>query len=220
MPASSRRRASTRSSPPPTDHQDRHVRRSGEGHDGDADRGDRRHRRQRRSGAHHGARRRQGQRRGEKERVEHLMATLSSDVPGAGVEVSGGSSGHRRCRESACDESVRCRWRNRLPPLTASCGQRSRRADVEAVTATSRSGCGVPTLDGLGAGLGGAPARTTSSCWSNDGRSRSAARRDRAPNWSRLTTAWGSRVDSGRRVGVAVAQLHQATAGAHVPALR
>ncbi len=27
---------------------------------------------------------------GEKERVEHLMATLSSDVPGAGVEVSGG----------------------------------------------------------------------------------------------------------------------------------
>ena len=63
---------------------------------------------------------------GEKERVEHLMATLSSDVPGAGVEVTGGPSDHR-CRNP---HRRRCSpLRNLLlrPPVSERSAARRRR---------------------------------------------------------------------------------------------
>ena len=91
---------------------------------------------------------------GEKERVEHLMATLSSDVPGAGVEVSGGLE-RPPMQESASTT------------LFAVARSAAAAAGLPAVSGVAVGGgsdgnftaaCGVPTLDGLGAVGGGAHA--------------------------------------------------------------
>ena len=91
---------------------------------------------------------------GEKERVEHLMATLSSDVPGAGVEVAGGLD-RPPMQESASTS------------LFAIAQSAAAAAGLPAVTGVAVGGgsdgnftaaCGVPTLDGLGAVGGGAHA--------------------------------------------------------------
>jgi glutamate carboxypeptidase len=91
---------------------------------------------------------------GEKERVEHLMATLSSDVPGAGVEVSGGLD-RPPMQESAS------------ATLFAVAQSAAAAEGLPAVTGVAVGGgsdgnftaaCGVPTLDGLGAVGGGAHA--------------------------------------------------------------
>ena len=91
---------------------------------------------------------------GEKERVEHLMATLSSDVPGAGVEVSGGLE-RPPMQESASTS------------LFAVAQSAAAAAGLPAVSGVAVGGgsdgnftaaCGVPTLDGLGAVGGGAHA--------------------------------------------------------------
>ena len=91
---------------------------------------------------------------GEKERVERLMSTLSSDVPGAGVEVTGGLE---------------------RPPMPASASERLFTVAEKAVAAKGlapvsgvavgggsdgnfTAALGVPTLDGLGAVGGGAHA--------------------------------------------------------------
>ncbi len=91
---------------------------------------------------------------GEKERVEHLMATLSCDVPGAGVEVSGGLD--RPPMQEAASTS-----------LFAIAQSAAAAAGLPAVTGVAVGGgsdgnftaaMGVPTLDGLGAVGGGAHA--------------------------------------------------------------
>ena len=91
---------------------------------------------------------------GEKERVEHLMSTLSSDVPGAGVEVSGGL-GRPPMPESASTS------------LFAVAQVAAANAGLAPVTGIAVGGgsdgnftaaLGVPTLDGLGAIGGGAHA--------------------------------------------------------------
>ena len=91
---------------------------------------------------------------GEKERVERLMSTLSSDVPGAGVEVTGGLE---------------------RPPMPASASESLFTVAEKAVAAKGlapvrgvavgggsdgnfTAALGVPTLDGLGAVGGGAHA--------------------------------------------------------------
>jgi glutamate carboxypeptidase len=91
---------------------------------------------------------------GEKERVERLMSTLSSDVPGAGVEVTGGLE---------------------RPPMPASASESLFMVAEKAVAAKGlapvtgvavgggsdgnfTAALGVPTLDGLGAVGGGAHA--------------------------------------------------------------
>jgi glutamate carboxypeptidase len=91
---------------------------------------------------------------GEKERVEHLMSTLSSDVPGAGVEVSGGlerppmpesaSTSLFAVAESAAASEG-------LPALTGIAVGGGSDGNFTAAL-------GVPTLDGLGAIGGGAHA--------------------------------------------------------------
>ena len=92
---------------------------------------------------------------GEKERVEHLMATLSSDVPGAGVEVTGGLE--RPPMQESSSTSLFAVGAIR------GCG----RAVSVAVSGIAVGGgsdgnftaaIGVPTLDGLGAVGGGAHA--------------------------------------------------------------
>jgi glutamate carboxypeptidase len=91
---------------------------------------------------------------GEKERVEHLMATLSSDVPGAGVEVSGGLE-RPPMHESASTS---------LFAIAESAAQAAGLPPVRGVAVGGGSdgnftaACGVPTLDGLGAVGGGAHA--------------------------------------------------------------
>ena len=91
---------------------------------------------------------------GEKERVEHLMATLSSDVAGAGVEVTGGV-GRPPMPESASTELFAVARR-----ASAAAGL----PDVSGVAVGGGSdgnftaAIGVPTLDGLGAVGGGAHA--------------------------------------------------------------
>jgi glutamate carboxypeptidase len=91
---------------------------------------------------------------GEKERVERLMATLSSDVPGAGVEVTGGL-GRPPMPESASAS---------LFAIARSAAATAGLPDVTGVAVGGGSdgnftaAMGVPTLDGLGAVGGGAHA--------------------------------------------------------------
>ena len=91
---------------------------------------------------------------GEKERVEHLMRTLSSDVPGAGVEVSGGLE-RPPMPESASTS---------LFALAQTAAATAGLAPVSGVAVGGGSdgnftaALGVPTLDGLGAIGGGAHA--------------------------------------------------------------
>ena len=91
---------------------------------------------------------------GEKERVEHLMSTLSSDVPGAGVEVTGGLD-RPPMPESASST------------LFAVASEAAAAVGLGALSGVSVGGgsdgnftaaIGVPTLDGLGAVGGGAHA--------------------------------------------------------------
>ncbi|HEX2784972.1 MAG TPA: M20/M25/M40 family metallo-hydrolase, partial [Ilumatobacteraceae bacterium] len=91
---------------------------------------------------------------GEKERVEHLMSTLSSDVPGAGVEVTGGLD-RPPMPESASST------------LFAVASAAAATVGLGALSGVSVGGgsdgnftaaIGVPTLDGLGAVGGGAHA--------------------------------------------------------------
>jgi glutamate carboxypeptidase len=90
----------------------------------------------------------------EKERVEHLMSTLSSDVPGAGVEVSGGLD-RPPMPESASTS---------LFALATSAAAEAGLAPLTGVAVGGGSdgnftaAIGVPTLDGLGAIGGGAHA--------------------------------------------------------------
>ncbi|MGZ4724645.1 MAG: M20/M25/M40 family metallo-hydrolase, partial [Ilumatobacteraceae bacterium] len=90
----------------------------------------------------------------EKERVEHLMSTLSSDVPGAGVEVTGGLD-RPPMPESASTS------------LFAVATSAAAEAGLGALSGVPVGGgsdgnftaaVGVPTLDGLGAVGGGAHA--------------------------------------------------------------
>jgi glutamate carboxypeptidase len=91
---------------------------------------------------------------GEKERVEHLMSTLSSDVPGAGVEVSGGLDRPPMQESSSTSLFAIAQW------AAAAIGL----AEVGGVAVGGGSdgnftaAIGVPTLDGLGAVGGGAHA--------------------------------------------------------------
>jgi glutamate carboxypeptidase len=91
---------------------------------------------------------------GEKERVEHLMATLSSDVPGAGVEVSGGLDRPPMQESASTSLFATAQW------AAAAIGL----PEVKGVAVGGGSdgnftaACGVPTLDGLGAVGGGAHA--------------------------------------------------------------
>jgi glutamate carboxypeptidase len=91
---------------------------------------------------------------GEKERVEHLMSTLSSDIPGAGVEVVGGLD------RPPMPESASA-------ALFAVAAAAARRDGLPALHGVAVGGgsdgnftaaIGVPTLDGLGAVGGGAHA--------------------------------------------------------------
>ncbi len=90
----------------------------------------------------------------EKERVEHLMSTLSSDVPGAGVEVTGGLD--RPPMPASASES--------LFYVAEKAAAAKGLADVSGVAVGGGSdgnftaALGVPTLDGLGAVGGGAHA--------------------------------------------------------------
>jgi glutamate carboxypeptidase len=90
----------------------------------------------------------------EKERVEHLMSTLSSDVPGAGVEVTGGLD--RPPMPASASES--------LFHVAEKAAAAKGLADVSGVAVGGGSdgnftaALGVPTLDGLGAVGGGAHA--------------------------------------------------------------
>ncbi len=90
----------------------------------------------------------------EKERVEHLMSTLSSDVPGAGVEVSGGL--HRPPMPESASTSLFAVAQTAaanagLPPITGIAVGGGSDGNFTAAL-------GVPTLDGLGAVGGGAHA--------------------------------------------------------------
>ena len=91
---------------------------------------------------------------GEKERVEHLMSTLSSDVPGAAVEVSGGLD-RPPMPESASTS---------LFALAVAAAEDAGWPAVRGVAVGGGSdgnftaAIGVPTLDGLGAVGGGAHA--------------------------------------------------------------
>ena len=91
---------------------------------------------------------------GEKERVERLMSTLSSDVPGAGVEVTGGLD------RPPMPESASAR----LFAVAQSAAAAAGLAEVHGVAVGGGSdgnftaAIGVPTLDGLGAVGGGAHA--------------------------------------------------------------
>jgi glutamate carboxypeptidase len=91
---------------------------------------------------------------GEKERVEHLMSGLSSDVPGAGVEVTGG------LERPPMSESASAKLFEVAQAAAADVG-------LPAVVGVAVGGgsdgnftaaLGVPTLDGLGAIGGGAHA--------------------------------------------------------------
>jgi glutamate carboxypeptidase len=91
---------------------------------------------------------------GEKERVEQLMATLSSDVPGAGVEVTGGLD------RPPMPESASAKLFAVAVAAAASAGL----AAIRGVAVGGGSdgnftaAIGVPTLDGLGAVGAGAHA--------------------------------------------------------------
>lgn len=91
---------------------------------------------------------------GEKERVEHLMATLSSDVPGAGVEVTGGLE-RPPMPASASTELFAVA---RTAAATAGLGEISGVAVGGGSDGNFTAAIGVPTLDGLGAVGGGAHA--------------------------------------------------------------
>lgn len=90
----------------------------------------------------------------EKERVEHLMSTLSSDVPGAGIEVTGGVD--RPPMPESASES--------LFALATAAANAAGLAALSGVAVGGGSdgnftaAIGVPTLDGLGAVGGGAHA--------------------------------------------------------------
>ncbi|HEY7626757.1 MAG TPA: M20/M25/M40 family metallo-hydrolase, partial [Ilumatobacteraceae bacterium] len=90
----------------------------------------------------------------EKERVERLMATLSSDVPGAGVEVTGGVD-RPPMPESASEK---------LFAVASAAAERAGLAQLRGLAVGGGSdgnftaAVGVPTLDGLGAVGGGAHA--------------------------------------------------------------
>ena len=91
---------------------------------------------------------------GEKERVEHLMATLSSDVPGAGVEVSGGLE-RPPMQESASTSLFEVA---QAAAATSGLGAISGVAVGGGSDGNFTAAIGVPTLDGLGAVGGGAHA--------------------------------------------------------------
>ena len=91
---------------------------------------------------------------GEKERVEHLMATLSSDVPGAGVEVSGGLE--RPAMQESASTSLFAVAQSAA--ATSGLGAVSGVAVGGGSDGNFTAAIGVPTLDGLGAVGGGAHA--------------------------------------------------------------
>lgn len=91
---------------------------------------------------------------GEKERVEQLMTTLSSDVPGAGVEVTGGLD-RPPMPESA---SATLFAVAESAAATAGLGEVSGVAVGGGSDGNFTAAIGVPTLDGLGAVGGGAHA--------------------------------------------------------------
>jgi glutamate carboxypeptidase len=91
---------------------------------------------------------------GEKERVEHLMATLSSDVPGAGVEVSGGLE--RPPMQESSSTSLFAVAQSAA--ATTGLGEVSGIAVGGGSDGNFTAAIGVPTLDGLGAVGGGAHA--------------------------------------------------------------
>jgi glutamate carboxypeptidase len=91
---------------------------------------------------------------GEKERVEHLMATLSSDVPGAGVEVTGGLN-RPPMQESASTSLFAVA---RSAAAASGLGAVSGIAVGGGSDGNFTAALGVPTLDGLGAVGGGAHA--------------------------------------------------------------
>lgn len=90
----------------------------------------------------------------EKERVERLMATLSSDVPGAGIEVSGGVDRPPMAESSS----------EKLFAVAAAAAERAGLGRIRGLAVGGGSdgnftaAAGVPTLDGLGAVGGGAHA--------------------------------------------------------------
>jgi glutamate carboxypeptidase len=91
---------------------------------------------------------------GEKERVEQLMATLSSDMPGVGVEVSGGLDRPPMPESAAAS----------LFALAVAAAAHAGLPAIDGVAVGGGSdgnftaAAGVPTLDGLGAVGGGAHA--------------------------------------------------------------
>ena len=91
---------------------------------------------------------------GEKERVEHLMSTLSSDVPGAGVEVTGGLD-RPPMPESASTSLFAVAL---AAAAAAGLGALSGVAVGGGSDGNFTAAIGVPTLDGLGAVGGGAHA--------------------------------------------------------------
>jgi glutamate carboxypeptidase len=91
---------------------------------------------------------------GEKERVEHLMATLSSDVPGAGVEVTGGLERPPMPESASTTLFEVARSAAAAEGLPAVAGVAVGGGSDGNFTAA----LGVPTLDGLGAVGGGAHA--------------------------------------------------------------
>ena len=91
---------------------------------------------------------------GEKERVEHLMATLSSDVPGAGVEVSGGLDRPPMPESASASLFAIAQSAAHAMGLPAISGVAVGGGSDGNFTAAR----GVPTLDGLGALGGGAHA--------------------------------------------------------------
>ncbi|MEY2445837.1 MAG: glutamate carboxypeptidase [Ilumatobacteraceae bacterium] len=90
----------------------------------------------------------------EKERVEHLMSTLSSDVPGAGVEVSGGLE-RPPMPESASTSLFAVAT---TVAAAAGLGQLTGVSVGGGSDGNFTAAIGVPTLDGLGAVGGGAHA--------------------------------------------------------------
>ncbi len=91
---------------------------------------------------------------GEKERVERLMATLSSDVPGAGVEVSGGLDRPPMPESASATLFAVAQRAAAASGLGEVCGAAVGGGSDGNYTAA----IGVPTLDGLGAVGGGAHA--------------------------------------------------------------
>jgi glutamate carboxypeptidase len=91
---------------------------------------------------------------GEKERVERLMATLASDVPGAGVEVTGGLDRPPMPQSASASLFAVARFAAAAVGL----GEVGGVAVGGGSDGNFTAAIGVPTLDGLGAVGGGAHA--------------------------------------------------------------